>query len=146
GLGEYMRRHLANVWVNQQGIVLVVTLMLMGLLTALAAAYGTMIRSETILRGAAARDRNGFYTSEAGLNVAMAATRSQFDNFQTPSGVTSGSVVVGSGSTQRTANYVLSDVATCHPCATQPIPVGKQFAGLNSIPYQYTLTSTATNA
>jgi|GEM_PF-578428 len=141
-----MRRHLVNVWANQQGIILVVTLMLMGLLTALAAAYGTMIRSDTILRGAAGRERNGFYAAEAGLNVAMAATRNQFDNFQTPSGITSGSVVVGSGSAQRTVNYVLSPVNSCQPCPTQPIPTGKQFAGLNSIPYQYTLSSTETNA
>lgn len=136
---------------DQQGIVLVVALMLMGLMSALAAAYSTMIRADTVLRGAAGRERQGFYAAENGLNVAMATTRTRFDNFNPPPpGTTSPPITdrftVGSGAQQRTVDTELRGVTGCEPCPRETIGAGQPFAGLSSIPYRYSLTSTAKNS
>ena len=132
---------------DQHGIVLVMTLMLMGLMSALAATYTTMIRADTMLRGAAGRERKAFYAAEDGLNVAMARSRTRFDNFNpiALNETVTASVTTGSGAQQRTATYELKPSADCYPCAPQAIGAGLPFAGLNSVPYRYTLTSTEKN-
>ena len=62
-----MRSHLQKLRTDQRGIVLVMALMLIGLMAALASAYAIMVRSDTVLRGAAGQDRTAFYAAEAGL-------------------------------------------------------------------------------
>lgn len=133
---------------DQQGIVLVMALMLMGLMSALAAAYSTMIRADTVLRGAAGRERQGFYAAEHGLNATMAATRASFDNFDAdnPATATSEHFSVGSGAQQRTVDTAMIGVPGCMPCGPQLIGAGQPFAGMRSIPYRYSLTSTAKNS
>jgi hypothetical protein len=140
-----MRCKVSAILNNDQGMVLIMALVLMGLMSALAGAYAMLVRADTVLSGGASRVREGFYAAEAGLNVAMAETRSMFDDFNIP-GAQEGSLTLGSGSQERTIDYNLTPVAGCSPCAQQTIPAGELFAGLNSIPYQYTVTSTAENA
>jgi hypothetical protein len=133
---------------DQRGIVLVMALMLMGLMSALAATYSARVRADTALRGAAGRERKAFYAAEQGLNMAMARTQTRFDNFnpQAVNSVVTDTVTVGSGAQQRTVSYELKPVADCYPCARETIGAGNAFAGLSSVPYRYTLTSAAENA
>src|SRR4051812_39471352 len=140
-----MQHSLRALWADQRGIVLVLALILMGLLSALAAAYAMMIRADTVLRGAAGRERRGFYAAEAGLNVVMAQTRNQVNNYQAP-GAGTGTMTVGSGALQRIVDYSVTPDPTCFPCARQPIAAGQAFAGLNSTPYRYQVSATAENA
>ena len=69
-----MRRFFFKVLTDQQGIILAIALIMMGLLSALAGAYAMIVRADTTLRGAAGRERQGFYAAESGLNVGMAIT------------------------------------------------------------------------
>lgn len=139
-----MRRNPCSAWTDQRGIVLVMALILMGLLSALVGAYAILVRADIGIRGGAGRARKAFYAAEAGLNVAMAETRNMFDNFAVPTAY-SNVVTVGTGSQQRTVGYSLSPDPTCNPCPTQSIPAGQPFAGLNTIPYRYTVSSVAEN-
>jgi hypothetical protein len=144
-----MRRCLYLVWKDQRGVVLAVTLMLMGLLGALAGAYALAVRADTKLTGGAGRMRTGFYAAEAGLNVGMAEFASIFKNYGVPaeSDFAQREIVVG----DRTVHYQLDDVDGYAPCTEeQPdcfrtIPAGERFAGLKTIPYRYTVTSTSEN-
>lgn len=131
-------------WNDERGVVLVLALILTGLLSALAAAYAMMIRADTVLRGAAGRQRHGFYAAEAGLNTVMAETRVKFEDFQIP-GAASGSITVTPGANPLEVDYSLTPDETCFPCATQTIPAGQPYAGLKSIPYRYRVASTATS-
>jgi hypothetical protein len=136
---------------DQRGVVLVMALILMGLLSALAAAYSMIVKADTVLRGAAGRTRHGFYAAEAGLNVGMAEFANIFKHYGVP---TDGdfeerSVTVG----DRTVYYQLAPVPGYDPCTEgededcyTTIPAGEKFAGLKSIPYRYTVRSTAINA
>jgi len=130
---------------SQTGIALVTVLALMGFLSVLAAAYTLNIRADTALRGGAARERAGFYAAEAGLNSAMAEVRLYFDN-QTPPGTTyTESFTIDSSGQQRTVAYVVAPVIGKTPGPPVLIPIGQPFAGLYTIPSEYTVTSTAKN-
>ncbi len=135
-----MRNNLGSLRSDQSGFVLVLALMFMALLSALAAAYSMTVKNDVVLTGGAARERNGFYAAEAGLNVGMAETLNLFNNFNIPDSY--GSLIsIGTGSTERTANYQLNPVSGCAPCAATTIPAGQKFAGLNTSPYRYTVES-----
>lgn len=141
-----MRRHLCTVLTDQRGIVLVVALMLIGLLSALATAYSTLVKASTTLRGGAGRERHGFYAAEAGLNVGMAQFSDIFSNYNVP---TSGNGDFNLKTTTlgtRTIKYQLFPVAGQTPGPRTYIPAGQLFGGLASIPYQYTVTSTSVNS
>lgn len=140
-----MRREIFTMFMNDRGMVLIMALVLMGLMSALAGAYAMLVRADTVLSGGSSRMREGFYAAEAGLNAAMAETKNLFDDFNIPE-AQENSLTLGSGAQERTVDYVLTPVSGCNPCAQQTIPAGELFAGLNSIPYQYTVTSTAQNA
>lgn len=136
---------------NDRGIVLVIALVLMGLLSALAGAYAMLVRADTVLSGGASRTREGFYAAEAGLNVGMAETAEIFRNYGTPqaSDYEEHSVTVG----ERTVHYKLDPVPGYDPCTEgedegcyTTIPAGEKFAGLKSIPYRYTVHSSALNS
>ena len=79
-----MRSQLNKLRTDQRGVVLVMALMLMGLMAALASSYAVMVRSDTVLRGAAGQDRTAFYAAEAGLNKGMAEFGNLFSNYQLP--------------------------------------------------------------
>jgi Tfp pilus assembly protein PilX len=140
----HLLRTSRQMFANERGIVLVVALMMLGLISALAAAYSTMIRSDTVLRGAAGRDRSGFYAAEGGLNHRMQQVKADFDNFTPPTTSSSTTITVGTGSSQRSVTSQLGPVAGQTPGAPIVIPTGQAFAGLNAIPNVYTVTSTAT--
>lgn len=146
-----MRSQLQKLRTDQRGIVLVMALMLMGLMAALASSYAIMVRSDTILRGAAGQDRTAFYAAEAGLNKGMAEFGNMFSNYQLPTG-SDFSLRTTSFNT-RTVNYQLSPVVEFNPCPPGTnnedcftrIPPGERFAGLNTIPYVYRVRSTSLN-
>jgi hypothetical protein len=121
---------------------MVIALMTMGLLGALGAGYHMSVKNDILLNGSTARARAGFYAAEAGLNVGIADARNMFDNFNIPGAQAGSHNLV---TTSRTADYALTPVNNCAPCAPMLIPAGQTFAGLNSIPYRYTIKSTATN-
>lgn len=139
-----MRHSFRTALTNQRGIALVVALILMGLLGVLASAYTLAIRADTVLRGGSGRERSGFYAAEAGLNYAMAEARGYFANF-TPPGAYSDSFSLGSDTHQRTVSYHVTPVPGRNPASPELIPAGQPFAGLQSIPYDYTVTSIAQN-
>lgn len=139
-----MLKKMHHFWRDQRGIVMVVTLMLMGLLSALAGTYAMMIRADTVMRGGAGRDRTGFYAAEAGLNYAMNEVRDLFSDFTPPHNYVE-TIAVGSGAQQRQVSYNVAEVPGRNPAPTETIPAGKQFSGMSSIPSEFTVTSTATN-
>src|SRR5262249_53559563 len=139
-----MRDFLRRVGTDQRGIVLVMVLILMGLLSALAAGYSTLMRADTALRAAAGRERQGFYAAEAGLNFSMAEVRDDFKNY-TPPAAYSHSIDVGSGAHARTVSYDIAPVPGHNPGPPTVIPAGQPFAGLYTIPSDFTVTSTAEN-
>jgi Tfp pilus assembly protein PilX len=140
-----MRRFLRNLYTDRRGIALVTVLALMGILSVLAAAYTLSIRADVALRGGAARERSGFYAAEAGLNSAMAEVNQYYNNYTSP-GSYSTTMTVGSGSHARTVTYSVAAVPGHNPEAPTLIPAGQPFAGLNTIRYQYTVSSVAKNA
>ena len=147
-----MRRtlqHLQHLCTNQRGIVLAMTLILMALLAAMQSGYAMMVRTDTVLRGGASRARQAFYTAEGGPNAGMTKFANIFRNLGVPQGddFEEQSVWVGN----RLAYYDLDEVAGYAPCTEeQPecyttIPAGEKFAGLNSIPYRYTVKAYSQN-
>ena len=139
-----MQYTLRTVIGNERGIVLVVALMLMGLMGALAAVYSRMILADTTTTGGTGRARQGFYAAEAGLNHAMNDVRGLFASFAPPAHYTN-SLAVGSGAVQRVVNYDVQEVPGKNPGPTEVIPAGHQFAGMTSIPSEFTVTAKATN-
>lgn len=140
-----MRQNLRTIITNQRGIVLVIALMLMGLMAALAGVYSRMILADVKMTGGAGQERKGFYAAEAGLNYAMNDVRALFASFDPPSEHT-GHVNVGSGANQRTVDYEVKEVPGRNPGPTEIIPAGKHFAGMSSIPSEFTVTATADNS
>ena len=140
-----MRRYLRNLVVNRRGVALVTILALMGVLSILAATYTLAIRADTALRGGAARERTGFYAAEAGLNNAMGEVHEYYENYTAP-GNYSNTITIDSGSHARVVTYAVNEVPGHNPGPPRQIAVGQPFAGLNTIPYEYTVSSVAKNA
>ena len=117
----------------------------MGLLGALATGYSMMVRTDTVLRGGAFRARTGFYTAEGGLNAGMAKFSNMSQNLGVPQGPDFDEQGVWVGN--QLALYELEEVSGYAPCTEeQPdcfttIPPDEKFAGLNTIPYRYTVKS-----
>lgn len=130
---------------GQTGIALVTILALMGVISILAATYTLTLHADTALRGGVARERVGFYAAEAGLNNAMAEVREFFVN-QTPPGTGyTNSLTFDTSVHQRTVEYQIAPVTGRNPAPPSLIPVGQPFAGLYTIPSEYTITSVAKN-
>jgi hypothetical protein len=126
----------------EDGAALLTTVIILGMLTALAAAYAANVRSHVALRGASSVERLGFYTAEGGLNVGV----TRFANIFREAGVPEGSdfhqeIAIAA----RTADVTLAAVDGCDPCPPTVVPQGELFAGLNSIPYRYTVQSLSLN-
>jgi hypothetical protein len=136
---------------DERGVVLIMALVLMGLLAALASAYAYLVRADTVLSGAASRARSGFYAAEAGLNVGMVEFSNIFKKYGVPGEGDYEERTVSVGN--RTVYYELEPVPGYDPCTEgedvncyTTIPAGQKYAGLNSIPYRYTVKSTSVNS
>src|SRR4029453_17566556 len=103
-----------------------------------AATYTLTIRADTALRGGAARERTGFYSPEAGLNNAMGEVHEYFENYTAP-GIYSNTIAVNAGAHARVVTYSVNEVPGHNPGPPTQIAVGQPFAGLNTIPYDYTV-------
>ena len=130
---------------SQRGVALVVALMLMGFLSALAAAFSLAIQTDTAMSGADGQERKGFYAAEAGLNYAMNEVRGLFADYTPPTNY-SGTLNIGEGAGERVVHYEVAEVPGRNPGPAEPIPAGKHFAGMNTIPSEFTVTSTATHS
>jgi len=107
-------------------------------LGALAAAYSMNVRSSLNLRGSSGVRRSAFYAAEGGLNVGIA----RFANIFQGGGVPQGSDFQQSVTlADKTVDVELNEVPSCNPCSPTQIPQGEVFAGLNTIPYRYTIQS-----
>lgn len=131
-----------HVLAQQTGAALLTTVIILGMLTALAAAYTANVRGNLRLRSAASAERIGFYTAEGGLNVGV----KHFANIFAGGGIPKGDdfhqlTTIG----DRTADVTLAPVSGCNPCAPTVIPQGELFSGLNTIPYQYAVQSKSLN-
>ena len=94
-------------------------------------------------RGAAGRERQGFYAAEAGLNVGMAEFADIFQDYNIPTGTAFDLKTRSLGT--RTIKYQLTPIAGKTPGPRSNIPAGQLFGGLSTIPYEYVVTATATN-
>jgi hypothetical protein len=127
---------------QQKGAALLTTVVILGMLAAMAGAYAANVRAHLRLRAATSTERVGFYTAEGGLNVGV----KRFANIFSAGGVPQGSdfeqqLALG----DRTADVSLAPVSGCSPCAPTVVPQGELFGGLNTIPYQYTVQSRSLN-
>ena len=124
---------------GERGFALVAVLGVMTLLMGLGAALHSGVIGETILRGGQRRATDGFYAAESGINRGMAEYKNIFLSYNVPSG---GDFDARSFSLNgRTVSYQLAAVPG-YP-KNFILPAGAQFAGLNSIQYSYTATSSS---
>jgi hypothetical protein len=130
---------------NQRGVVLVMALMFLGLLSALMAAYSVTIRSDTALRGAAARERKAFYAVEAGVNQAMAKVKTDFDNYVPLNTSYTTSLPVTIDGQTRNVALTVQPAPGVTTNVQQRIATGKPYGGLDATVNSYIVTSTVTN-
>jgi hypothetical protein len=123
---------------DQRGAALFSALVMLGMFSALIAAYAMNVRAAISLRGEVAQRRVGFYASEAGLNIGIGRFANIFRDNGIPEEVDFAQQVdLG----DRTVQISLASVPDCTPCAPTQIPAGEIFAGLKTIPYRYTVQS-----
>jgi hypothetical protein len=101
----------------------------------------TKVVMDTQMRGAFGQNVLGFYAAESGLSQGMGEFKTKFLNYGVPSGSDFNSRTSTLG--QRTVNYQLTEKSGNPKTIT--IPAGQLFAGLNSLEYGYTVSSSATN-
>ncbi len=125
---------------GERGFALVAVLGVMVLLLGIGAALHSGLIAETKLRGSHVRATDGFYAAEAGINHGMGDYKTIFASYNVPSGAdfnARGFVING-------RNVAYQMTATAGFPKNFPLPAGSQFAGLNSIQYQYAVTSSST--
>jgi hypothetical protein len=143
---------------NNQGFVLVTTLLVIALFLTLLATYYTTTYLEISSSADSATSADGFFAAEAGLNIKAEAVRSIFLNFAVPVGTPPSATSPCSGTNNGTGDYAcasttyngrivktyMSDTATNPVSVT--IPQGELYQNLNAQEYRYTTHSTATNS
>ncbi len=123
---------------GDRGAALVTSLIFLTALGALAGAYAMNVRSTLGQRGSTGVRRSAFYAAEAGLNVGITNFANIFQNSGVPQGIDfTQNYAIG----DKSVDISLSEVANCSPCPSTVIPEGEVFAGLNTIPYRYTVQS-----
>ena len=123
---------------NQRGAALLTALILMGALSAIAAVHALNVRASLRIRGATAQRRVGYYVAEGGLNVGMTRFANIFRNGRIPqAGDLTQTVALGGHDVELT----LTSSPGCVPCPPSEIPIGEVFAGLDTLPYRYTIHS-----
>jgi len=122
---------------RERGIALVAVLLVLVLMLGIGAAFHTTVINDVVSRGANLRAAQGFYASEAGINLGMGTYRNIFLNYAIPTGNDFNPYTFNFNS--RTVTYQLSNVAG-NPF-TVIVPAGRNFAGLNATEYRYTADS-----
>lgn len=142
---------------QQNGFVLITTILMLSLLTTLLGAYYLTTSLETGALKYSVWGTSGFYAAEAGLNVRAEEIRSIFVGFNRPTGtspVTSAACEgtnVGAGDFA-CASYSFNNRAVTSYVEEDPsnpviltIPPGERYQNLNAQEYRYTAKSLATN-
>jgi hypothetical protein len=122
---------------RERGIALVAVLLVLVLMLGIGAAFHTTVINDVVARGANLRAAQGFYASEAGINLGMGTYRNIFLNYAVPAGNDFNPYTFNFN--HRTVTYQLSNVAG-NPF-TVIVPAGRNFAGLNATEYRYTADS-----
>jgi hypothetical protein len=123
---------------SEQGIGMMMALIILALLGAIAAAYHLNVLAALKLGQAEGRERAGFYAAEAGLNVGLTRFVNDFRHHGVPTAEEfTQDLQIGSHAVE----IDLAAVPGCSPCPPSRIPVGEIFGGLNTIPYDYTVQS-----
>jgi hypothetical protein len=123
---------------NEQGIGMMVAIIVLALLGAIAAAYHANVLVALKLGQAEGRERAGFYAAEAGLNVGLTRFVNDFRHHGVPTEEEfSQELQIG----PHAVEVDLHPVSGCAPCPPSRIPVGEIFGGLNTVPYDYTVQS-----
>ncbi len=145
---------------NEQGFVLVSTMLMLGLLLTLIAVYQAATSVETATVRYSKGNSSGFFSAEAGLNLRAESIRQVFVGFNRPSGtapVENPTTVPCSGSNLGSGdfsclNYTFNKRAVksyVKEDAGNPviltIPPGERYQNLNAQEYRYTAKSTASN-
>ncbi len=123
---------------DQRGAALLTALLLMGAFSAIAAVHALNVRASLRIRGATAERRVGYYAAEGGLNVGMTRFANIFRDGRAP---TSADFVQSMTLGDHTVDISLEESPGCSPCPPTRIPLGEVFAGLNTLPYRYTVHS-----
>ncbi len=121
---------------NQRGAALLSAIMILGALGAIAAVHALNVRAALRIRGAGAERQVGYYAAEGGLNVGISrfanifreGGKPQAEDFAQTFALDDYEVAVS-----------LRESPGCAPCAATRIAIGEVFAGLNTIPYRYTI-------
>ncbi len=123
---------------NQRGAALIVAIVLMGAFGAIAAVHALNVRASLRIRGATAERRVGYYAAEGGLNVGMTRFANIFRDGRAPQPADFlQSLTLGN----HAVDISMGESPGCSPCPPTRIPIGEVFAGLNTIPYRYTVHS-----
>lgn len=123
---------------NQRGAALLTALILMGAFGAIATVHALNVRASLRIRGVTAERRVGYYAAEGGLNVGMTRFANIFRDGRAPQADDfEQSLTLG----EHEVDISLDESPGCAPCQPTRIPIGEVFAGLNTIPYRYTVHS-----
>lgn len=143
---------------NQQGFVLITTMMLLGLLLALLGLYFTTTNIETATTRYSKNSASGFYSSEAGLNLRAESIRNIFVGYNRPTGSPPTTTNPCSGSNMGSADFACTNYSFntrsvktyVSEDAANPfiltIPHGERYQNLNAQEYRYTAKSLAVNS
>lgn len=129
---------------RESGLALISTLLIMGLMLAVAMAVAMRVRLETLGQAAHHTAPQNLFTAEAGINRGVAEFRNIFLNGNVPTGNSAsgtGDYAVRSATlATRSIRYQLREAGT-NPNTVQ-LPLGQvPFGGLNSIQYRYAVTA-----
>ena len=122
---------------SEHGVALVVTLMMVGLLIALATSLATITRLDTMIENGRSQTLRQFYVAEGAVNRGIAEFKDIFIGFNVPTA--SDFDVKSMNLGEYTVTYQLSLVPG-YPKFVR-IPAGQRYAGLNSSDYLYTNTA-----
>lgn len=121
---------------SERGAALLTAIILMGAMGAIAAVHALNVRASLRIRGATAERNVGYYAAEGGLNVGMARFANIFRNGNTPQPSDFSQTLALD---DHQVEIALAQSAGCAPCPPTRIPIGEVFAGLNTLPYRYTV-------
>lgn len=140
---------------KERGFVLVTTMLMLALLSALLAAYFTTTRIETLTTRLTKDSVAGFYAAEGGLNVRAEQIRSRFVGYNRPAGASPNATGPCTGANLGSGDFACTTTALggravhtyVNEAAGNPIittiPPGERYQGLNAQEYRYTASSSA---
>lgn len=121
---------------DQRGAALITALVILGAFSAMAAVHALNVQAALRIRGAGAERRVGYYAAEGGLNAGVMRFANIFRDGRRPA---AGDLAQTLTLDDYEVAISLDESPSCSPCAPTRIPIGEVFAGLNSIPYRYTI-------